>query len=324
MRQVWYGGDIETAEKLSRKYGLVVISEIAAPAKLLDKVLHVPNFVSLIIRLPADLPAYLMSISSTTRYNIKQLEKKGFTYETLADPSWAGCFYKQYYKPTMLKSHGDEACILPPDVIRERFAKPRAELVKVHLNGVCVAAGINQQIGDSYHFQSFGWYNGDAELRKAGVVTAIYWYTILRAHDLKCTNVNLGGTPPYLENGVMHFKTRWAATLCKEPSSHGYRDLLLNPANAHCHDFLKRNSIVAYGEDNCFIVLSSKLPEACDLQETFLKDVEAWYLLRNEKGNDWDSASHRHLPVQLRGWYDRISLSYINKVPEYEMMDYPE
>ncbi|CAG5012068.1 hypothetical protein DYBT9275_05095 [Dyadobacter sp. CECT 9275] len=310
VRPVWYIGGLGIAEKLGKKYGLVVISEIAAPDNLLDKVLHVPNFVALTIDLSRGLSDYLRRVSSTTKQNIRQLEQRGFSFQISTDPSWVPSFYEQYLLPTMVMSHGDEAYISSRSTILDKLKEVGSEFVQVYLGGECVAAGLRQRRGDCYHMMNLGWRNGTAELRKKGVVTAVLWYSVRRAYELGCTMVSFGGTPPYLENGVTSFKMPWNTGICKEHTVYGYRDLLLNPALKHCYDFLKNNSIIAYGVNNCFIILSSKLPEDFHLRCEFMKGIEAWYLLRKEEDNRWDEFSHRHLPLPLRGWYEYVPMPH--------------
>jgi hypothetical protein len=307
---VWYGGGTGIIRKLSRRHGLVVLSELRAPASLIGQVLHVPNLISLGIDLPSDLSEYLRGISASMRSNIRLLEKKNFTYQIITDASWTTQFYHHYYKPTMAQSHGDEAYTYTEAAIIEKFREPGSEFIKIFDGNLCIGAILCQHKGRRYHLINIGWLNGDAELKKKGVPSAFFWHSILRGFELGCNSVNFGGSPPYLENGVTRFKLPWGTTFCEELTVHGYRDLLLNPANPHCYHFLKENSIIAYGVDNCRIVLSSKMPESCHLRSEFVEGIEAWYLLRPEETNNWDLFSQEHLPLPLKGWYENIPLPH--------------
>ena len=152
--------------------------------------------------------------------------------------------------------------------------------------------------------QKIGYLNGDVTLLEKGIVTAIYQFRIERAYELKCKSIVLGGTPPFLENGVLKYKAKWQARFCSDMYfTENY--LLINPQNRFCYEFLHANSLVVYGLKNTLIVLSSKKPEETKISGHILDDIKSWYLLREER-IDNIKTDMEDLPVHLQNWYERI------------------
>ena len=127
----WYDGSETIAAKLIAKYGMVVLADVPIPAAMRDQSLIVPNFISLAIKLNQDLPTYLKGISASMRSNIRLLEKRNFNWQISKDPAWAVTYYRHYFRPTMLQSHGDEAYIYPESIILTMVQEPGMEFLQI-------------------------------------------------------------------------------------------------------------------------------------------------------------------------------------------------
>ena len=205
----WYDGSETIAAKLIAKYGMVVLADVPIPAAMRDQSLIVPNFISLAIKLNQDLPTYLKGISASMRSNIRLLEKRNFNWQISKDPAWAVTYYRHYFRPTMLQSHGDEAYIYPESIILTMVQEPGMEFLQIFEGEKIVGAALCQNKNETYHIINLGWLEGDIELRKKGVPSAFFWYAICHSFEIGCKLVNCGGSPPYLENGVTRFKMPW-------------------------------------------------------------------------------------------------------------------
>jgi hypothetical protein len=263
-----------------------------------------PKFIVLEIPLPSSLDEYFKSVTKDARNNLKKVNKNGFSYVILKDKSWVDTFYNQYYVPTMVGRHEEDAVVLTKHEISVLINQHGIEFVNLFLENECVASAITRVEDGKYYCEKIGYLNGDNSLLEKGVVTALYQFRIQRAHELGCKTIVLGGTPPFLENGVLKYKSKWLARFSND---HYYnaKYLLLNPKNLACYEFLRDNSLVVFGLNNSLIVLSSKLPTTINISGIILDDIKSWYILRLEPSDSYQTGME-DLPLHLRYWYEKV------------------
>lgn len=289
---------------LLHKSGLVVMTDLNLSNSIRDQVVRQPYFINLEITLPDTLEEYIKSVSSDARSNLKKIKKMGFTLTISKDKNWVNTFYDQYYIPSMVGRHSEDASVAPKNEVVDLINEPGAEFHQVFLGDQCVAAGLRVVEGEVISGSKIGYLNGDFSLLEKGVNTAIYQLIVERAFELGCKRINVGGTPPFLENGVLKYKSKWQPGLCKD--IHYYQNyLLLDPTNNTCYKFLLNNSLIIFGLNDSFVVLSSKLPEATKIHGVLLGDIQSWYLLRSERAESIP-VGMEDLPEHLRYWYDKL------------------
>jgi len=283
--------------------GLVIINDPSLAALNRNLFLMQPEFIVLEIPLPDTIDEYLKSITKDAKNNLKKLEKIGFTCTISNDKNWVDIFYNDYYVPTMIDRHSEDAALVPKSEMLAIVNNTGAEFVKLFLDGKCVAAAVTILENDNYCCIKIGYLKGELNLLQKGIVTAIYKFRIQRAYELGCKTIILGGTPPFLENGVFTYKAKWQARFCPE-KYYTENYLLLNPQNKYCYEFLRNNSLVVFGLQNRLIVLSSKNPNETKISGNILNDINCWYILRESRVENYSSGME-DLPEHLRYWYER-------------------
>ncbi|WP_128546830.1 GNAT family N-acetyltransferase [Larkinella soli] len=298
-----YGGGTALAPGLLKQHGLVVVSDLDLPEDRAEKALRVPRYVPLTIPLPDDPRIFFEHLPRSGKNDVRKAERSSFAFEITTDPGWAGEFYRRYYEPSMRGRHGDEAYIMPEAGVTDLMRSGACEFIQVWLEGRCVAAFLNR-IGESdYELMRLGWLDNDPHWVQAGAIPAAYWFTIRRAIALGKTELQLGGTPAYLENGVLRFKAKWGGRVQAGPSGFGYRFLLLDPGHPSCRRFLSRYSLLAFGPAGSLMILSPQAPAETGLPDRFLRDFDHWFILRQEPKR---SGECPELPASLQVWYDRF------------------
>lgn len=291
-------------DKFYTNYGLICIQDSSLVTSNRNLFVMQPEFIVLEIPLPDTYEVYIKSITNDAKNNLKKVQKVGFTCSISNDKTWVNTFYKDYYVQTMVDRHSEDAAVIPMWEMLSIVNNPGAEFVKLYLDGICVAAALTIFENDKYICHKIGYLNGDVSLLQKGIVTAIYEFRIKRAYELGCKAIVLGGTPPYLENGVFKYKAKWQARFCPELYfNENY--LLLNPLNKFCYDFLQTNSLVVFGLKNTLIVLSSKKPSESGITSKTLNDIKGWYMLSSDYIENYASEME-DLPEHLRHWYEKI------------------
>lgn len=304
-RSVVFGGDHAIATSLASEYGMAVISGKPLSSQLQAQTIRVPNFVALELQLPATLESYKAGLGHSARDDIRRIRNAGYSYELSQDSSWCDEFFHRYHSPAIGRRFGMAGYIMPAGEMVDLIVNKGGEFLKVYSGEVCIGAMMFQVTSGCWRILRLGWLDGDDKLFRAGVVAALYWFSIQQAYKMNCREVNFGGTPSYLENGVLKFKCKWGATLSSKYTKLSSRFLLLNPRNPACLEFLQNYSLILLGEDNTFSVLSSKYPSKSVLTDALLKKVKRWYILRSECVEK-EGLYEKELPEQLLGWYQLV------------------
>lgn len=305
-RSVVYKGGLGVAVSLASKYGMAVISGKSLPEKLLSQTVRVPNFTALKIDLPPTLEAYFAGLGHSARDDIRRIRNAGYTYRISEDAGWCEEFFHRYHSPAITERFGVAGYIMSAPDMSAIMTNDGAKFLKIYSENDCVGAAMFQVKAGCFHLLRLGWLDGDTKLFRSGLVSAMYWFCVQHAYTTNCHELNLGGTPSYLENGVLKFKSKWGATLSSTHTKLSSRYLLLNPEHPDCSQFLQKCSLILLGKDSTFSVLSSKYPDKSVVTNLVVKGIKNWYLLRNERVSD--TPADEELPAGLSGWYQRISI----------------
>lgn len=288
---------------LLNRTGLVVIKDSGLAATFREQVVMHPTFIDLEIKLPSTFESYYKTLTGA-RADVRKIKKMGYTCIISKDQSWVDKFFDHYYLPSMVGRHAEEAYIMPKYEIMELIKQPGAEFLNIFSGSECVASTICKTDDIKYNYLRVGWLDGDDRLLSAGATAAVYWFLIQRAYELGCKSISLGGTPPYLENGVLRYKAKWQARFCREVF-YIENYLLLDPSNPSCYQFLHDTSLVVFGLKKSLVVLSSKQRTEADMPGVILDDIDSWFLLRSCRSDSYPDGME-DLPEHLRYWYQKV------------------
>ena len=154
------------------------------------------------------------------------------------------------------------------------------EQVRLWLAGQWVGTMLAQPVDGTYYLHTIGWLHGDDQWLRRGVVTGLYWFSILRARELGLQRITFGAVAPYLEDGLLQFKGKWGGVIESGCQKFGDMHLLLDPTHATCRRFLERTSLVAWGADGRFVVFSARRPGSVRIPATIASGLARWYRWR--------------------------------------------
>jgi hypothetical protein len=301
----YFSNNNATQTKLTDKHGMVVITERMLLKSPVENALMVPDLVWLYIPLPATFDEYRNALPKSARSDLSRIKREGYTHAIINDEPWAKTFFKDYHAPAMQNRHNKMAYITEQGDLEEQIRRPGSEFINIYLNGTCVASMLTTISDGKYTLSQMGWLNGEPTLVHSGAVAALYWQAIIRAFELGCSRIILGGTPAHIDNGVVTFKGKWGARISDEKFLN-ITYLLLNAANIDCYAFLTKVSLIAIGKANKLILLTSKRPDELKVKGSVLKDISVWYVLRDSKA---DRPCDDELPPDLSCWYDKFPIT---------------
>ena len=269
-------GRSAVALALARRHGLVVFPDADVPADLRPALLRVPRCVALTVDLGPSNEACRAALPYDRRSAVKRLQARGFRAAILRDPEWAAEFHARFHEPAVRRSHGAEGYVMPAHEIAAAVRSGDAEFLQIFLGERCVAAGTCLLHGPAYHLARVGWLDGDPAWVALGAQTARVWFAIERARALGFARVGLGGTPPYLNDGVFRFKMRWNAELDPAGTVWGDYHLLFDPRHERTQEFFRRHAVLARDPAGRFFVCSAARPDEVEVFARIRKGISAW------------------------------------------------
>ncbi len=141
------------------------------------------------------------------RNYLKRIRK--YSFEITNDPVALKFFYEKMHVPHVKKKYGDSANIENFNIL-EKFLK-NGELMFIKLNGENIAGELYEINGDVCYMRKKGVLD-DSHV-KDGALLAAYYFPILRAKEKNLKMVDLGGSKPFLLDGVLRHKNTWGARI---------------------------------------------------------------------------------------------------------------
>ena len=131
--------------------------------------------------------------------------------------------------------------------------------------------------GDTFHYNVLGWKEGAPELRRAGLVSALYLNALKRAIRRGMRHFRMGGIPPYLEDGLLIYKSKWNGRLDVARSDFVSWRVGIDPSQPSIQRFFQQNSlIIKNSEKGCFDVIGDKNPADLFLRPEVAKSIGSW------------------------------------------------
>ncbi len=158
------------------------------------------------MRINIDRPANDIFNKSKTDFRdiIRRIRKYDLTYEISTDKKMFDFFNEKFYRPYMKNRHGDEAFIEDLDAMWESYEHPGIMVVKEkgNIEGMAFLR-VTEEI---LYLKRTGLNDGNKENLSHGVIGAVYYFGILEGLKMGCKYVDLGGSRPFLKDGLTRHK----------------------------------------------------------------------------------------------------------------------
>lgn len=132
------------------------------------------------------------------------IRKYSLTYEILSDRESFNTFIDKYYLPYISRRHGENARI--HDLHQVWKSTPPPFILAIKEEGIIVAETIVRRCGDCLFALYMGIIDGRKEYLRHGVAGAIYYFCIIEGQKFGCKCLDIGSTPPFLNDGMTRFK----------------------------------------------------------------------------------------------------------------------
>jgi hypothetical protein len=135
---------------------------------------------------------------------IRRIRKYDLTYEISTDKKMFDFFNEKFYLPYMKNRHRDEAFIEDLDTMWKSYEHPRIMVVKEKGN---IAGMTFMRVTEKIlYLKRTGLIDGNEDYLSHGVIGAAYYFGILEGLKMGCKYVDLGGSRPFLNDGLTRHK----------------------------------------------------------------------------------------------------------------------
>ena len=172
----------------------------------------VPNWIKQKVELPPSWASYLSLMRRKTRREaLRMIRKFNLTACVVPGKEYAEDFYHDLYVPYITSRHGDASIIIDKDqFVRNASA---CDIVKLIYQGNVVGAA---QLTISDSTMAIGWTgiddsNTGNDMR--GAADALDLFCMKYAFDMGCRTVDMGHSRANLADGILRYKSKWAAKL---------------------------------------------------------------------------------------------------------------
>ena len=158
------------------------------------------------MRINIDRPPEVIFNKSKTDFRdvIRRIRKYDLTYEISTDKKMFDFFNERFYIPYMKNRHGNEAFIEDLETLWKSYEHPMIMIVKEKGNISCMTfMRITKEI---LYLKRTGLIDGNEDYLSHGVIGACYYFGILEGLKLGCKYVDLGGSRPFLNDGLTRHK----------------------------------------------------------------------------------------------------------------------
>ena len=163
------------------------------------------------VRLDPDWDEIRARFSRQVRKDTNDFERKrGFSCRSSNSIEDFDYFYERMLVPYATSRFGKYSASMPREKVRSIFDK--GFLLLIEKDGVVVAGQLAYESGGVLHANRLGILDGDPQYVKCGAAMAAYFYSLRVAMQRGCVELSLGGSLPFLNNGVLRHKAEWGAT----------------------------------------------------------------------------------------------------------------
>jgi len=136
---------------------------------------------------------------------LRRIRKFNLSYYVTKDPKDIEVFYHSMHVPFINNRYDEEAVFLGKKKLRKIFNQ--SDLIFIKKDDEVIGGDVLQFTRRGAVLRLIGVKDGNPEYLRYGVMGALYYFAILEAQKKGDKTVNVGGTSPFLSDGLTRFKS---------------------------------------------------------------------------------------------------------------------
>ena len=194
------------------------------------------------------------------RKHISRMKKMNYTSmfsHSLQDFEF---FYHCMYVPTAVKRFGNRAEVMPYELL-QGWMKREGGVVLVSLDGQAVGGALIYLRNGTWFDGVSGLLDGNYDLMKHELGTALYWYSIQHAIEHRAQKINFMATAAWQSSEYFYTKQKWGTKVVEDPWMYKKLILLANHLSAEWRDHLNNIGFLTCVKDKHLRVYIDKLDQ---------------------------------------------------------------
>jgi len=233
----------------------------------------VPTWVFGSVDLTADFDAQLRNNKSAKR-NLRKVKNGHFEVEVSSDPLLFEEFYYKMYQPYIYKRYGECAIDMSYNRLKGQFVNG-SEILFVIKESQRIAGTMICYKDDNTVAYELGVRDGDFRWVEQGAISALYFNTINYCRSKGIKKLSLGGSRPFLSDGVLNYKLRNWNMKVDDYSKTFYFLIKQHRQSNFAQDFLSKNPFISL-KNGDMVVNTFYLKK--DKENNVTKDTEAKFI----------------------------------------------
>jgi hypothetical protein len=201
------------------------------------KYLFIPSWIDGQVDIAAERASLFRSRNKSLQSDLSRIRRHNLHCEATQSLSQFDDFYHNMYLPYITRAHGDRSKVMTYGYVRTEFQKRRAftELLLIKQDQEFIAGVLIHYSKRRARLLTLGVKDGNPDYIDRGAVGAAYHFAIQRLADKGHTKIDLGGSRPFLKDGVLRYKRKWhqrvssrkgpaflVKVLCQTPGLRGF------------------------------------------------------------------------------------------------------
>lgn len=145
--------------------------------------------------------------SSSIKSDLSKIKRNGYDYVVTRDERDFDRFYREVYLPYARRIYGGMTFLMPYSDLKQFI--PHSELLWVRQDGEAVSGIMLRNDEGVMRAYALGVKGGDGMLAKNGALAALYCFAIDYLRTQGWQRLHLGGSRPFLRDGVLQYKRKW-------------------------------------------------------------------------------------------------------------------
>ncbi len=205
-------------------------------------------FIPLWLKAEVDIP--LNASNRSSKDDVRRIRKYKLGYRVASSTEDYDTFYHKMYLPTMANRHDDRTIAMDYNSMVNQFQNHGAELLMFTMEDKDISGTIIRHNSALPTLWSTGILNGSPDYWKTGVTSASYYFCAAHLSNKGFTQLDMGLSRAFLDDGVLQFKKKWNAKF----SLAGRRGFILkiNTYSEVVKQFLQQHPFAFIGDNKLY------------------------------------------------------------------------
>jgi len=203
-----------------------------------EKSFRLPCWVDMQLDLPGPID---QNANDQLKKTLRKIAENRLASVVSNDPEDFDHFYHNLYRPYIKSRYTGSALIGEYAKLKKQF--DRGGLILVKQDSRILSGGLFDIYHNLFRFRVIGVKDNNQSCIQQGVIGALYYYLLIEMKKRGFSSIHLGGTRPFLSNGVTNYKLSWGARLI-EKNRNSCLSLILLQDTADLRQFLINNPFI--------------------------------------------------------------------------------